>query len=94
MTDTNRTQITGRVNVSLRDRIAKVLFERDDEAQSGWNRGYAELPTEIQELWRLEADVVIAALGLREERLGDDIGHPHPQYRYVTEWTSEVEHDG
>ena len=47
---------------NLRDRIAAVLFMRDDEAQSGWNRGYAELPAEIQELWRVEADPVVAIL--------------------------------
>jgi hypothetical protein len=50
------------VTDNLRDRIAAVLFMRDDEAQSGWNRGYAELPAEIQELWRVEADQIIAIL--------------------------------
>lgn len=35
------------------------------------------------------ADAVIRELGLRRERLGEAEGYPHPQTRYVTDWTAE-----
>jgi hypothetical protein len=47
---------------NLRDRIAEVLFMRDDPTAPRRYRGYAELPAEIQELWRVEADPIIAIL--------------------------------
>ena len=35
------------------------------------------------------ADAVIRELGLKRDQLGADIGYPHQQCRYVTEWMSD-----
>lgn len=92
MTDTNRTQITGRVDGSLRDRIAKVIWKvfqntppidaTDDEWESWWN----DSTQEEKALCYAQADAVIRELNLDgsveparlQERL-DNIGrwlHP------------------
>lgn len=71
----------------LRNRVAAILFMRDDEAQIGWARDYAELPAEIKELWCFEADAVIAGLELHEEVVySDDI---RKRFRWVTAWEED-----
>jgi hypothetical protein len=58
MTDTKRPQITGRVNGSLRDRIAYAIAQAD-----------GDLPGMEPDSWDYElADAVIRELGWREEK--------------------------
>jgi hypothetical protein len=63
MTDTKRPQITGRVNGSLRDRIAAVL-------KSHWPAPWFGGDRQHQQVTRL-ADTLIHELGLRQETIED-----------------------
>ena len=55
----------------LRNRIAAVLYEDGQRPMATAHR---------------LAEAVIRELGLKRDQLGADIGYPHQQYRYVTEW--------
>ena len=73
MSDTNRPQITGRVDSSLRDRIARVIWKvfqntppidaTDDEWESWWN----DSTQDEKALCYVQADAVIRELRLSDE---------------------------
>jgi hypothetical protein len=75
---------------NLRDRIAAAIYQ----TVRAWDDfPYEELPDHAKGLYRVQADAVIAALGLREE--GEDDVHctvcensinPPGAHRYVTDW--------
>ena len=76
------------LGAELRGRIAETLFRL-----YGPHLGYADVTWDQidQELWREDADAVIAELGLRREDLGGFRvpGYGHRGYRYVTDWTAD-----
>jgi hypothetical protein len=72
MTDTKRPQITGRVNGSLRDRIAYAIAQADGDLPG------MEPASCDYEL----ADAVIRELGLTRVTRSERV----PIHRYVTEW--------
>jgi hypothetical protein len=75
MTDTKRPQITGRVNGSLRDRIAYAIAQAD-----------GDLPGMEPDSWDYElADAVIRELGLTRVTRSERV----PKHRYVTEWEND-----
>jgi hypothetical protein len=94
MSETNRIQVNASVNIrsaeklglvdeetlDLRTRIAAAL-ERADKEPQPFDQG----PVGYEYL----ADAVIRELGLTCERLGESTGYPHPQTRYVTEWSDD-----
>lgn len=62
---------------TLRDRIAEAIYE----GASGWeDYPFDQLTASIKAMFLEQADAVIAALALREDKVGS-------LTRYVTEWT-------
>jgi hypothetical protein len=88
----------------LRERIAKVLYERT-MSKSEWARPWKALYPAMQQLWLNDADAVIAELGLRLEwgalddtdsgTLADTREELEPwqcetiKVRLVTEWAAD-----
>ena len=79
-----------RQSYDLRDRITDIVraalleVNWSDAVESAGGEQWVQIdglvaPADI-------ADAVIAELGLRQERLGEDAGYPHPAIRYTTEW--------
>jgi hypothetical protein len=50
-----------------RDRIARVLYERNGMARLAWSRPWEDLTKEIRAIWLVDADAIIQALDLRRE---------------------------
>jgi hypothetical protein len=72
---------------NLRDRIAAVLFQ-----QRGYRHGWDDETEACREMWRRDADAVIAELGLREDTeviSAGWIGGDKTRTRHVTEWTND-----
>ena len=80
---------------SLRDRIAEVLYERTMSRLS-WYRSWADLHPESKELWLSDADAVIAALELREEKRTNPMssaGYTVDSSTGERKWHSDIRHD-
>lgn len=79
---------------SLRDRIAQVLHRRFGPSLGAGHDGWDREPKATQDMYREDADAVIAALGLRRESNQaesgmDEMGvtyRTEGRHRYVTEW--------
>lgn len=62
----------------FRDRIARVLYERNGMARLAWSRPWEELTKEIQAIWMVDADAVVKALGFRVEWGVTELNEPDP----------------
>lgn len=75
----------------LRDRVAQTLYRRYAPQLGMADNPWEDEHSLTQEMWREDADAVIAELGLRREDLGGFRvpGYGHRGYRYVTDWTAD-----
>lgn len=69
---------------SLRDRIAKVLHRQYGPSLGAAEGGWDDEHTATKDMYRADADTVIAELGLTRVTRSEN----PPIHRYVTKWTT------